>query len=90
MAGEQKRKARAVLITKALLLGYTIERSEWSDSLGRPHFARYYLVRPDGMPLYKPPHAAGFRRYELFPAPWVAAKKALELAGVLPDAKNSR
>ncbi len=88
MAGEQKRKARAVLITKALLLGYTIERNSWVDSKGRQQSNGYRLYKPNGLPVVNTQPIGP--SYVIFPVMWRAAKHALELAGVLPDAKNSR
>lgn len=68
MAGEQKRKERAVLITKALLLGYTI---------GEEGVSFYNLCLPsgewlleDGLPV-------------AFPLSWCAAQHALVLSKVL-------
>jgi hypothetical protein len=79
MAGGQKRKARQVMITKALLLGYTIEPFETGG---------YTLKTPAG-DTYRL-WSNNKKVYDTFPAPWVAAKKALELAGVLSNAKNTR
>jgi hypothetical protein len=83
MAGEQKRKARQVLITKALLLGYTIEPFGTDGSCT--------LRKPDGKSVLAFRHDKGQSSgpfIALFKAQWLAAKKALELAGVL-DAKKS-
>jgi len=88
--GEKKRKERQVLITKALLLGYTIERNTWYSVRGCEEINGFKLVLPNGMPLMNFGGAAPGHYYEVFAAPWLAAKKALELAGVLSDAKNTR
>jgi hypothetical protein len=96
VAGEQKRKERQVLITKALLLGYTIERNTWIDNKGVEQQNGYILVLPNGEILRdsdaKLPAARYYygRYHAVFPVMWRAAAKALELAGVLPDAKNTR
>ncbi len=81
MAGEQKRKARAALVTKALLLGYTFVSCE-----GGCH-----LVMPSGRRHFEWKHKGGMTRgpvYSVYPALWLAAKEALKLSGV-PDATKS-
>lgn len=90
MAGEQKRKERQVLITKALLLGYTIERNTWIDNKGQEQQNGYKLILPNGMSLMAFSHPSTGNYYQVFPVMWRAAAKALELAGVLSDAKNTR
>lgn len=81
MAGEQKRKAREVLVTKALLLGYTIE----------PYSSGGYMLKTPTGEVYRIwSHKNGYSNGPFgaaFPAQWRAAQKALELAGVL-DAKK--
>ena len=89
MAGEQKRKERQVLITKALLLGYTIERNTWIDNKGQEQQHGYRLVLPNGELLKFSGQKMG-HYYQVFPVMWRAAAKALELAGVISDAKNTR
>lgn len=79
MAGEQKRKARKTLVTKALMLGYNFE----ADPIGG-----YNLITPEGR-TYRTfanwvdgVHGWAAPNY---PALWVAAREALKLSGV-PDA----
>ena len=89
MAGEQKRKARQVMVTKALLLGYTIDLASSSR-----HRGQYVLIKPDGTVyaeyVHRPPGYSQGPFVAHFAAPWVAAHRALILAGVIPDAKNTR
>jgi hypothetical protein len=71
------------MITKALLLGYTIEKTVIN---------MYRLRGPDGREVMEYiQHGPELRgpAHLRFPAPWLAAKKALELAGVI-DAKKPR
>jgi uncharacterized iron-regulated membrane protein len=82
VAGEQKRKERAVLVTKALLLGYTIEpydTGEYTLRLPTGHYhTEWRHIKGQSCRFY----------YACFPAKWLAAKKALELAGVLHAKKS--
>lgn len=83
MAGEQKRKARALMVTKALLLGYEFRWGVFSEKacyLLQPN-GQYYTTKWTGDPAWF------VRKPVAFPAAWVAAQKALELAGVI-DAKT--
>jgi hypothetical protein len=91
MAGEQKRKARAAWVTKALLLGYTFEWGVFSAKA-------CYMRLPNGewcvedVPVSKQLtniRQAFLRPPMAFPAVWVAAIKALELSGVY-DAEIAR
>lgn len=78
MAGEQKRKARAALVTKALLLGYTFE------SAGS---AGWFLVMTNGQRHFEWKHKGGMAHgpsYTVYPALWLAAREALKISGV-PD-----
>jgi hypothetical protein len=82
--GEQKRKRREVVVTKALLLGYSFPETE-SGTIA--------LYDPNGNEVMGCTHKAGksFGPYFLrFPTRWMAADKALELAGVKPDAPVAR
>ena len=72
MAGEQKRKARAALVTKALLLGYTFE------SAGS---AGWFLVMTNGQRHFEWKHKGG-PSYTVYPALWLAAREALKISGV--------
>ena len=81
MAGEQKRKERKVLITKALLLGYTIE---WD-----PEDKGFFIGLPDGR-RYVYNDGKGQTTWVHWPAPWLAAKEALKLSGVLDATDVSR
>jgi len=85
MAGEQKRKAREALLTKALLLGYTFERSEWKDAYGRTISSGYVIKNPNGAIS----RVANGYHYQTFPSKWLAAKHVLVTLGV-GDAKNVR
>lgn len=85
MAGEQKRRRRAMWITKAMLLGYTIEKCTMLTGLGRVTRSKYRLVSPNGL-MVTYPHA---RTIIHFAAPWSAAKYALDLSGVDPNEENT-
>ena len=82
MAGEQKRRRRAMWVTKAMLLGYTIEEN-W-DALHNKEFA-YVLRAPSGFLVTHDRSYSAMR----FPAQWVAAKHALVLSGVDLDENTS-
>ena len=84
MAREQKRKERAVLVTKALLLGYEFKWRVFSAK-------GCYMLLPNGMYYSEDQYSTYgidlvYRPYA-FPALWVAATKALQLSGVI-DAQN--
>jgi hypothetical protein len=71
------------MITKALLLGYTIYDTG-ADTYG--------LLDPQGREIMGYTHRGPVSfgpNFLRFPAKWMAAKQALELAGVI-DAKKSR
>jgi hypothetical protein len=71
MAGEQKRKRRSVLVTKALLLGYNIKRE--GGMFCNLQLPSGGWLLEDGLP-------------RAFAAQWLAAEYALKLSGVI-DAK---
>lgn len=93
MAGEAKRQRRAMWVTKALLLGYTIGPYPAAYySVGKePNSAGYILFRPNGLAVRE--DMAGVTRSLprpiRFAAPWVAAQRALVLSGVDLDENTS-
>ncbi len=80
MAGEQKRKDRQALITKALLLGWSIEPNK-SGSGGL-----YVLRTPEGNLHGGKQVVYGIANPPTFPTMWRAAMHALIHSGVYPDA----
>ncbi len=82
--GRAKREYCQTLITKALLLGYTIEPIDHS----------YYVVKPDGEFLSHPRSLAAPPWYlpptMYFPVMWRAAWAALQDAGVIHRAAKPR
>lgn len=82
--GERKRKERQLLVTKALLLGYTFPATTHKEVA---------LVDPQGREVMGYTHAKGKSHgpyFLRFPARWMAAAKALELAGILDAKKPQR
>lgn len=82
MAGEQKRKDRAVMVTKALLLGFTFEEGP---------SGKLVLRLPNGN-LHMEWHHKGQNSYGpytvQYAAQWIAAKAALEIVGVKHEKKS--
>jgi hypothetical protein len=90
MAGEAEYKRRQLVITKALMLGYTFH---WDERGMEQRHKGVMLLLPDRKyhtVFEHRGHGIHGHSIVVFPALWVAATKALELSGVLHETKSQR